>query len=148
MKKSLWTVGVTIWINRLVALTVGILLFTLPAILTWYQQVRWLSEVERGALMVAFYCCSGVIFTALWNLDKLLRSIRRGDVFIRENVRRIRIIQWCCAITAAICVPAASCYPPLVFLCVVMGFLSLVVCVLTQVMDTAVTIREENDLTI
>lgn len=148
MKKSAWTISVTIWINRLVAFTVGVLAFTLPWVLQWYQQYRVLLEPEQTAITVAFYCCAVVVFAALWNLDTLLRSIRNAEVFTRENVRRIRIIQWCCAITAAICVPAAFCYYPLVFMCVVMGFLSLVVCVVTQVMDAAVTIREENDLTI
>ena len=148
MKKSSWTVTVTLWINRLVSFTVILLLFTLPTILQWYQQYRMLLPPEEFALTVAFYCCAGVVLVALWNLDALLRNIRASEVFIRENVRRIRTVQWCCAITAAICVPATFCYYPLIFLCVVMGFLSLVVCVVTQVMDAAVTIREENDLTI
>ena len=37
---------------------------------------------------------------------------------------------------------------PLVFLAVIMGFLFLVVDVVGHVMDAAVTLREENDLTI
>ena len=148
MKKSFRTVNVTLWINRLVMLTVVLLMFTLPTILPWYQQYRVLLEIEQTALTAAFYCCSVVVLFALWKLDALLRNIRLGEVFIRENVRLIRCVQWCCALTALICVPATVCYYPLVFMTVVMGFLSLVVCVVTQVMDAAVTIREENDLTI
>ena len=37
---------------------------------------------------------------------------------------------------------------PLIFLSLIMGFLSMVVNVVSQVMKAAVAIREENDLTI
>ena len=146
MKKT--NVNVTLWANRAVALVMAVLLFTLPALLDWYCQYRMLFEIERLALTVAFYCCAVVVFVALWNIDVLLRNIRAGEVFVPENVRRIRRIQWCCGAVALICVPAAFCYYPLVFMAVVMGFLCLVVSVVCRVMDAAVAIREENDLTI
>ena len=47
-----------------------------------------------------------------------------------------------------ICLPAALIYYPLLFMVIIMGFLALVVCVLCRVMNAAVAIREENDLTV
>lgn len=148
MQKKFDLTVVTLWATRLVAAVIFVLLFTLPLLLDWYSQFRVLLDLERTALTIAFYCCAVVVFIALWNMDALLRSIRAGQVFIQENVRRIRSIQWCCGVTALICVPAAACYYPLVFMVVVMGFLCLVVSVVCRVMNAAVTIREENDLTI
>lgn len=148
MKKTLDSVTVTLWATRLVALILLILIFTLPMLLDWYCQFRTLLPIERTAITAAFYCCAVVIAIALWNMDALLRNIRRGQVFILENVRRIRTVQWCCGGTALICVPATVCYYPLVFMVVVMSFLCLAVSVVCRVMDAAVTIREENDLTI
>jgi len=148
MKKDAVMVRVTLWANRLVAACLFVLLFTLPAILEWYSQYRALLSLERTALTVAFYCCAAVVAVALWNIDGLLRAIGVQQVFTRENVRRIRVIRWCCAGTALICLPATFCYYPLVFMTLVMAFLSLVVTVVVRVMDAAVTIREENDLTI
>ena len=148
MKKTLDSVTVTLWATRLVALILLILIFTLPMLLDWYCQFRTLLPIERTAITAAFYCCAVVISIALWNMDALLCNIRRGQVFILENVRRIRTVQWCCGGTALICVPATVCYYPLVFMVVVMSFLCLVVSVVCRVMDAAVTIREENDLTI
>ena len=139
---------VTLWVNRLVAILVAVLVFTLSMLLDWYCQFRMLYELERIALTVAFYCCAVVVLLALWNMDRLLCNIRQGAVFVAENVRRIRAVQWCCGGVALICGPAAFCYYPLVFMTVVMGFLCLVVSVVCRVMDAAVTIREENDLTI
>ena len=148
MKKKFNPTCLAIWVNRFIALVLTALLFVLPVLLDWYSTVRALNSAEYTAIAVAFYCCAAVVAIALCSLDRLLRSIRAGDVFIRKNVRRIRILQWCCALVSLICLPAACIYYPLIFMVVIMGFLALVVCVVCRVMDAAVTIREENDLTI
>ena len=148
MEHSTKTVTLTLWVNRFVALVVFILLFTLPALLDWYCQYRTLQGPERTALTIAFYCCAAVVFFALWHMDALLRSIRRGQVFVPANVRHIRMLCLSSGIVALICTPASVCYYPLIFMVAVMGFLCLTVGVLCQVMSAAVELREENDLTI
>lgn len=148
MNKTNASTVVTLWINRAVAALMGVMLFALPALLDWYAQYRILREQGRTALIISFYCCAVFVFVALWLMDGLLRSIRKGEVFVRQNVRRIRRIRLCCGIVSLICLPAALFYPPLIFLAVIMGFLCLVVSVVASVMDAAVTIREENDLTV
>ena len=148
MKKATTSALVTLWINRAVALLIGVLLFTLPMLLDWYAQFRELTPQGERVLCLSFYCCAVVIGTALWFMDALLRSILRGEVFIRENVLRIRRIRLCCGIVALICLPSAFAYPPLLFLAIIMGFLCLVVSVVANVMDAAVSLQEENDLTI
>ena len=109
---------------------------------------RELTPVERTAIIIAFYCCTVFIGAALWNIDRLLSEILKGQVFIRRNVRRIRAIGWCCGAVSLICLPASFAYMPLIFMLIVMAFLCLVVSVVAGVMDAAVTIREENDLTV
>ena len=69
-------------------------------------------------------------------------------MFVRKNVRHIRAVQWCCGLVSLVCLPAACCYLPLVFMVIIMAFLCLVVSVVAQIMAAAVEIREENDLTI
>ena len=145
MKRS---VAVTLWANRLVALLLGVLLPTMPLILKWYCRVRTLENIEKTAIMVAFYCCAVVVGIALWNMDKLLRAISKGDVFVFANVRSLRAVQWCCCGVCLICVPAACFYYPLGLMVVVMGFLFLTVSVVCRVMEAAVALREENDLTV
>lgn len=148
MKNSWNITTVTLWANRAVGCIIGGLLFAMPSLLDWYSHYRLLTSREYTAILAAFYCCAVVIGLALWNMDGLLRAIRKGQVFIRENVRRIRVVQWCCGGTGLICLPAAFCYYPLMFVVIIMGFLFLVVSVVCRVMDAAVGIREENDLTI
>lgn len=139
---------ITLWINRIIALLIGVLIFTLPAIIDWYCTFRVLQHTERTAITIAFYCCVLVVGVALGNIDRLLLSILDEQVFIRKNVSRIRRIQWCCGLVSLICIPAAVAYMPLIFMVIIMGFLCLTVSVVACVMDAAVAIREENDLTI
>ena len=139
---------ITLWVNRLVALTMTALLFLLPSILDWYREFRWLEDTEKVVLLICFYLCAVAIGLALWSVDRLLTDILAEAVFTRKNVRRIRIIRLCCGIVSVICIPATIAYMPLVFLAVIMGFLCLMVSVVAGVMDAAVSIREENDLTI
>ena len=148
MDRTLTMTRLTLWVNRLIALIVAVLLPCLPLLLNWYSNFRTLTQAEYTAILVAFYCCAVVIAVALWNMDKLLRNILKEEVFTRENVSRIRRVRWCCAGISLITLPAAFIYLPLFFLVIIMAFLSLVVCVVVRVMDAAVIIREENDLTI
>lgn len=148
MKNDTHYVSFARWANRAVALVVFLLVFFLSAILDWYEGFRPLSDSDKDVILASFYCCVVVIEAALFNVERLLGAIRRGAVFTRENMARIRRICYCCGGVGLICIPAAVCYLPLIFLVVIMGFLCLMVSVMISVMDAAVRIREENDLTI
>lgn len=147
MKNQL-TTRLTLWINRIISGVVALVFFTLPWLLKLYGQCRELDMEAKTAIFLAYYACTGVVLTAQWNIEGLLRNLLALKVFIPENVTRIRRIRWCCAGVSLICLPASFFYLPLIFLVVIMGFLSLVVTVVVDVMKAAVTIREENDLTI
>lgn len=148
MKNSNLGARITLWANRFIAITVAALVFLLPTLVDWYGRIRALTASERTAITVAFYCCAAVIAVALWQIDRLLCDILCAQVFTRKNVKRIRAIRWCCGMVSLICVPAAFAYIPLIFLVIIMAFLCLVVSVVAGVMNAAVIIREENDLTI
>jgi len=138
----------TLWSTRAVMLILVVFLFCMPRFLNWYSTTRVLSEAKYYAILIGFYCCSVVVGPALWLMDKLLRNILDGQVFTRKNVRIISSLRWCCCAVSLICLPAACIYYPLIFMVVIMAFLCLCISVLVQVMASAVTIREENDLTI
>ena len=71
-----------------------------------------------------------------------------GEVFLQDNVRRIRRLIWNCAAVSLICLACARLYPPLLFVTIIMAFLCLVIAVVASIMDAATRLREENDLTI
>lgn len=140
----------TLWGNRLVALLVGALLFALPGLTLWYCGLLEYSIPMKDyfGVLVCFYCCAVAIFIALWNLEKVMQNILKQQVFTRDNVRRIRRVQWCCGIVALICVIAAFFALPMLVLVAITGFLFLVVGTVASVLDAAVALQEENDLTI
>lgn len=148
MKENHLSARVTLWVNRLIGAILAVLLPTLPMLLDWYCHFRTLTTAEYWAIAIAFYCCAVLVAVALWNLDKLLRNILQRSVFTWGNVKCIRCVRWCCGGVSLICLPAAFIYLPLFFMVVIMAFLCLVVSVVAQVMAAAVSIREENDLTI
>ena len=123
MKTTLNLTRLTLWITRLVALVIAVFLFVLPPLLNWYCTLRNISIVPKTMITIAFYVSVIPISLALWQFDALLRNLLKDKVFLKENVRRIRIIQWCCFAVSLICLPAALFYYPLIFLVVIMGFL-------------------------
>ncbi len=139
---------ITLWANRCIGGLLAVLLFALPALLKWYCTQRNLSAGEQTAITVAFYICALFTGLALWRMERLLRNLLKKQVFISENVGHVRVIRWCCAAVSLVCLPAALIYYPLIFMVIVMGFLCLAVSVVCQVLDEAVSLREENDLTI
>ena len=139
---------VTLWVNRGIALAVGLMLFLLPWVLRIYSQWRDLAPSAQTAIFVAYYGCAGVVLFAQWHIEKLLKNILAERIFVRDNVLRIIRIRWCCILVSLICLPAAFYYLPLIFISIIMGFLGLIVSVVVNVMDAAVKIREENDLTV
>lgn len=148
MKHTHSSVSLTLWVNRIIFITVIALLFFLPRLLGWYASIRLLLPGQEKAIVIAFYCCAAAILYALWCMEGLLRNIRLSQVFTAQNVRLIRDVGLCCGAVSLICFVAGFFYPPLMFLCVIMGFLSLVVNVVRHVICAAVVLREENELTI
>ena len=148
MKTKNRSTSLTLWANRTLMLVVTGLACAMPWRLRWYNRYRPLEEATILALLIAFYLCVPIALFALYNLEKLLRNILAGEVFVRPNVRIIRRVCICCMLVSLICLPPAFLYPPRIFLCVIMAFLCPVVNVVRYVFDAAVSIREENDQTI
>ncbi len=140
----------TLWANRVVMAVVAVLIFMLPALLRWYGSLLNYAMPERDliGIWISYIVCSGIMFVALWNMEKLMNNILSQQVFIRENVQRVRRVQHCCGIIAAICVFDVIFALPMLLLGAIMGFLCLAISVVTNVLDGAVALQEENDLTI
>ena len=139
----------TLFFNRFLAAIMVGLIFGMPALLEWYVTLRpAMNDSARQALTWGFYGCAPAVFFALWELDRMLRAILNRQVFIWRNVRSISRVRWCCLAVSLICLPAACYYTPIIFMSIIMFFLTLILSVLANVMAAAVEIREENDLTV
>ena len=139
---------ISLWCSRAIFAVVCLLLPCMPRLIAWYGTVRPLEFSSLRAISLGFYLCAGPVLFALWRIDQLLRNILKKQIFITRNVRLLRHICRCCALVSLICLPVSFFYPPLIFLTVIMLFLSMMVGVMKNVMTAAVEIREENDLTV
>ncbi len=141
---------VTLWIGRIVMVVVVALIFTLPVLHRWYAGLLGydLPRKDMIGLWVSYVGSAVCILVALWSMEKLMQNMLSHKIFLRENVRLVRRIQWCCGFVALICLAASLFALPTVLMAAVMGFLCLVVSVVACVLDGAVALREENDLTI
>ncbi len=143
MENTLKTVKITLWANRIVAVAVVIAGIFMPFIHTGTTTIP-----GRMIIAAAFYLSAIATMLALWNVDKLLLNILDRQVFTWTNVNCIRTVRWCCLAVSLICLPASVVFGLLIFMVVIMGFLSMMVNVVCQVMKAAVVMREESDLTI
>ena len=146
MKNRIATVA--LWVSRCIGVLVIGLIFFLPAIVDWSCSFRMLTDEDQTVITACCIACVIVICGALWNVDRILTDVLAGQVFTRKNALRIRRIVWCCGGVSLISAVAAFAYMPLIFLVIIMAFLCLMVSVMAGVMDAAVAIREENDLTV
>lgn len=99
-------------------------------------------------VLLCYYPSAVLGLVALAALIKMLLNIKAEKTFVVENVTALRIISWCCFLVSAICLIGAGTYISFMFVTVAAGFVGLILRVVKNVMQTAVEIKSENDLTI
>ena len=132
------------------------LLFTFPMVFKWLLELSGVVQKNYAdtvkALSIAFYAASPFSLTAVCLLIKLLLNVIHDKVFVDPNVKYLRIISYCCYAVALICTVYVFASRPLVKSIALVGLAMVLVGTLLRVvknvMQSAVELREENDLTI
>lgn len=99
-------------------------------------------------LLVTLYCAVPFAVAALVCLDVLLRNIKNEKPFITQNVKMLRIISYCCFAEVLVFVYFAVLKPFAVVVMIACAFMGLILRVVKNVFEQAVSMREENDFTI
>jgi hypothetical protein len=81
----------------------------------------------------------------LYSLFRLLNRIEAEQVFIPENVERLRHISWSCFGGAVVALASTFYYVPWLFVAVAAAFMGLIVRVVKNVVARAVELQEEVD---
>ena len=112
----------------------------------------------RGiSLLICFLLSSVFVWIALMQLYLLLRNLRQGDVFVAENVHRMRIVSRCCFGAAFIGLIAGifcihedlAAYLPILFcMTLAAAFMGLIVRIVKNSFEAAISMKEELNLTI
>jgi len=150
MWNSLKSVQLSLICTKIVILLIIVCAVLLPEILDRYMDYA-LIPMEISNLypfMAILYLCSIPAMAALVCLHLLLGNIRKEKVFITGNVKLLRTISWCCFATALILVFAVKYYLLLGLVGITIGFLGLVLRVVKNVIEEAVHLKSENELTI
>ena len=124
-----------------------------PRLVNWalrdYTGSAALGALRLGLLGLG-YVCAVLAFTTLYTLYRFLGRVQAGTVFVRENVKALWRISWCCAGAAFLCTPTGLVLRlPFVFslgLCA--GFMALIVRVIMNAFRQAVDMKDELDLTV
>lgn len=91
-------------------------------------------------LALAFICCIVICM--------LLLHIRRGHVFSAKTASFIRFISWDCILIAVIFATAQYFHPLAYVIALAAAFLGLCLRVVKNIIEEAITIKDENDLTV
>ena len=156
MRKSKTSAYISLAVCILSSALLLVWLFTFPAFIRWfYFGYHALRQVQSpvlpravSVLIPAFYCCAPFAAAALFLLIRLLRNVLRESVFVRANVLYLRIVSWCCYAVLAITLGFGTRYIPLLIVASAMGVVGTLLRVVKNVLQAAVELREENDLTI
>ena len=140
---------VSIAATFLFAALVIVACFLLPFLVKLYLGEAYTDAAGiRTALYICLYFSAASSLLLSYLLLRILFNIRKAVVFARENVRYVRYISWCCfAISAAFF--ALGFFIPFSFvISFAAAFIGLIVRVVKNLLNEAVDIKEENDLTI
>lgn len=107
-----------------------------------------ISHAERGVILALAYAVLCAVILADTMLFALLIRVRRGLVFTATSIGFIRGISWCCFLLAVVFL-ALGFYFYLSFAVAFFAvFLGMCIRVVKNVLEQAVLIKSENDLTV
>lgn len=125
-----------------------LLAFTAPMLLRQYIRVTHRPESLFLPVATAFYAILPFAAATLLALDRLLRRILCGEVFVPANVAALRLISYLLCAAVVIFLIAGFFYGGFFILAAAAAFVVTVVRTVKNCFAAAVLIRDENELTI
>ncbi len=113
-----------------------------------FAEMRGFSAQNRTYMMFSCYLSAVPAGLLLWKLWKVLGRIKAGEVFTEANTKDLRLVSWACGAETAICFVSFLYYKPFILVAVAAGFMMLVVRIVKNIIQQAVSMKAELDLTI
>ena len=134
-------------INWVAFATVVFLMFFIPLMARWYDDVSMTPPIFLP-LCICLYLSAGQGLVVLLTLGRLLHNLNRDRIFVTQNVTCLRIISWCCFGVALVFLVLAWFRSLGLLVAFAAAFFGLILRVLKNVFARAVTLQEEADYTI
>ena len=146
-----WTNDKSIKLSIILVFAFGIILLLLDIIAV--ELVRELT-ISRGMerfftlFLVSIY--SGSIFgwICLYDLYRLLKNIKKEEIFTLDNISLLRAISWCCGAACLLSLLSCLYYFPFFFIAICSGFMMLIVRIVKNIFQQAYQMKNDLDLTI
>lgn len=106
------------------------------------------TEVAFAMFVAIFYLATFCAHIILFNMLKLLKNMKANKVFIKENTSLMRNMSYASIAIFALCFIGMLVWSSLLFIGVIGLFMGLVVQCVRIVMDNAIDMRDELDLTV
>ena len=151
MKSSDRSIKTSLFVTYFVAAVLALITLSFPWILkAYFSAFRGIDLPKKvfWALIISFYVSVPFAYLALYQLRKMLLRIRNNNPFCMENVKSLRLISYACLVVAVVCLVGCFQYAPLIFITIAAGFIGVILKAVKNVMEKAVEMREENDLTV
>ena len=137
-------------VTRAITVVFCVLLLVLmlfgPKLLSLY--FGYLVDALTKKVLLAFYLCCPAAWAALGSILRLMTNIIHEKIFTPQTVFSMRLLSWCCAYVALVCLVFGFFWAPLLVFALGAAFLTLILRVLKSVMQRACEIKAENELTI
>ena len=143
---SLVSTKLTRFITWIFSVLLLLLMIFADLILKWFFGSGRQNTIV--VILITFYSCCPAAWCALFSIHRLCTNIIHEEVFILKNVSYMRILSWCCAFVALVCLVAGFFYVPFFVFSLGAAFMMLILRVLKNVMAAATKIKIENELTI
>ena len=148
MWNSMKSVQLSLICTKVVIFLVIVCAIIMPTRIARYIDLLPIEMSVLYPFMAILYLCCIPAMIALICLHMLLVNIKREEVFIRKNVKLLRIISWCCFLVAFIMAFAIYYYLLFGLMAVAVAFIGLILRVVKNVIEEAVRLKDENDFTI
>ncbi len=154
MKNRKTSARLTYIVCLIIAVILAVLLFIAPQLFRLYLMgLRKISSVDATnrifkAFCFCFYPCEVFAGIAIYSLLKLLGNIMKDNTFISENVKYLHILSWSCIDVALITFVGGFFYFPFFIVAAAAGFIGLMLRTVKNVMQSAVELKKDAELTI
>ena len=125
-----------------------LLCFFSPGLLRYFIGSRGEDPGKLPLFLITVYSTALPALLVLAALWQMLKRIRKGVVFVQENVAALRLISWCCMVAGAVYLLSSLYYATYFLLGLAGIFMGLILRVVKNIFAEAVEIKLENDYTI
>ena len=112
MRDYKFNAKILLHITHLFMLILAVMTLTLPFLVTWYVETMGRSPDLATVVMVTCYPCVPLGFITLLSMQRLLKSLAKGDPRNPQNLTCLNKIAVCCLVAGAVMFIAGFFYMP------------------------------------